>query len=120
MKKPRWFLYSGRFFVALIMLLLLGACAKVKVTCPPGGGGAGGGGDSGDIGGCNPPVAWQNQSADGFYRTDNGQRIPQGSGLVCSGGSSTKCQSSPGNCGWNKTCKNWYRPSDSFCYCGCP
>jgi hypothetical protein len=119
MKKQCWLLNSGTLFAGLLMLLLLGACAEVKVTCPPAGVGAGDGDD--DTGGCTTPfVPWQNGSATGFWNTVTKVKNPATPPLSCSTAGSTKCQTSPGTCGFNKPCKSWYNPTTSYCYCGCP
>ena len=119
MQKPM--INLGTLFVGLFMLLLLGSCAKVNVTCPPAGGGGGCDGEDCTVGGCNQPfVSYQNGNAAGFKNTVTGQIISTPTSLTCSAVGSNKCQSNAGTCGWNKTCRNWYRPTDAFCYCGCP
>jgi len=118
MQKPVFSL--GSLFAGLMMLLLLGACAEVKVTCPPAGGGGVCDTDECPPGGCNQPyVPWPNGSPVGFKNTVTGVIITAPTNLICNA-VSNKCQSTPGNCGFGKTCRNWYRPTDSFCHCGCP
>lgn len=120
MQKPMFNL--GTFFAGLLMLLLLGACADVKVTCPPAGGGGGEcTGEDCPPGGCIQPfVPYVNGNAAGFKNTVTKALIPTPTTITCTLAGSNKCQSIAGNCGFNKTCINWYRPTDSFCYCGCP
>ena len=107
-----------------LALLLQGCSTNVEVKCGPGGmegSDKNGIGNKNLVGGCIQPfVPWVNGTAAGFKNTVTKQIIPTPTNLTCSAVGSNKCQSSPGNCGFNKTCRNWYRPTDSFCYCGCP
>jgi len=122
MQKPMFNLAT--LFVGLLMLLLIGACSKVKVsiTCQPGGGSAVCEGEDCPPGGCNPGVGWNGGSATGFWIVGSNPltQVTAGQNLFCSVNGSKKCPGNPGNCGFGKTCKSWYRPLDSFCYCGCP
>jgi hypothetical protein len=66
MQKQCWLFYSGTLFVGLLMLLLLGACAEVKVTCTQAAGAARMVQNDDGTGGCPPPTPWANQPATGF------------------------------------------------------
>lgn len=114
MQKQYWLVNSGTLFAGLLMLLLLGACAQVTVTCPPAGGIV-----DGPPGGCNPGVAYSGpaDAANNFFDTvTNATPAP---GSMCSLPGSKKCPPIPGKCGLNN-CKNWFRDYDNKCYCGCP
>src|SRR5262245_51870759 len=102
MKKSSLFRLSGALFSGLIMVLWLGACAEVKVSCPPAGGGGGG-----ETGGCNPPVQYPGVADATTNFKDWVTRQPPPTGSMCSAPGSTRCNpASPGNCGFGKTCQN--------------
>lgn len=112
-------------FLVPLVLVLVPACAEVSVNvCDRGGGivtlGQG-------PTGCNP-MAWENQSAAGFYDTTQSPpaQLPQDTTKVCVAGS-TKCKPIPGRC-MSGPCKTYWTPTsdpndsanNGVCVCDCP
>jgi len=110
--------------VGLLVAGLLGGCTTPFVnvvvevdTCQAGGTGRSFGPPP-PPGACTTPFTpWSGKSADLFWNSQTGQQIPSGSGLTCVSG--MKCAALPGNCGFGKPCKSWYRPSNQSCLCDC-
>src|SRR6267143_66205 len=76
MQKPCWLFNSGTLFAGLLMLLFLGACADVTVTCPPAGGVARMVQNDDGTGGCPTPTPWANQPATGFVGIGGTSPVP--------------------------------------------
>ena len=113
----RSFRFGAGMFAAILLAVLMAACAKVNVQCAPGG--QGGQDDGGAPGACNP--MGYSGDAFGFYNTATSQSISDQT-RVCA--TSTKCKPIPGKCGFTQTnCKSTCTPTtgnEGICSCGCP
>ena len=111
----RSFRFGAGMFAAILLAVLIAACARVNVQCP-----SGGQDDGGPPGACNPKA--YEGSAVGFYNTATGMPIPSGSPLTCL--MSNKCKGVPGQCGFTGgNCKSTFTPTsgnNGMCSCGCP